>query len=82
MRELLGVEPGSVTPFAIMNDAAGKVTVVLDAAMLNHDALNYHPLANTMTTTISRAGLAKFLRATGHEPRVEAVSATTIALPL
>src|SRR5438105_4452165 len=44
MRELLGVEPGSVTPFAAVNDVDGKVAVVLDAAMLTHEVLNYHPL--------------------------------------
>jgi Ala-tRNA(Pro) deacylase len=81
MRELLGVEPGSVTPFAVMNDGDGKVTVVLDAAMLDREVLNYHPLVNTMTTSISRAGLSKFLNASGHEPRVEAISGTAIALP-
>jgi Ala-tRNA(Pro) deacylase len=74
LRQLLGVEPGSVTPFAVMNDTAGKVAVVLDAAMLDHEVLNYHPLVNTMTTSISRAGLLKFLKASGHEPRVEQVS--------
>jgi Ala-tRNA(Pro) deacylase len=74
MGELLGVEPGSVTPFAVMNDAAGRVTVVLDAAMLAHDVLNFHPLRNTATTTIARDGLVKFLEATGHRPRIEAVS--------
>jgi Ala-tRNA(Pro) deacylase len=74
MRELLGVEPGSVTPFAAINDIAGRVRVVLDAAMLAHEVLNFHPLVNTMTTSISRAGLLKFLAATGHEPRVERVS--------
>jgi Ala-tRNA(Pro) deacylase len=77
MRELLGVEPGSVTPFAVMNDKACRVTVVLDAAMMAHDVLNFHPLANTGTTTISREGLLKFLEATGHRPRIEAVSAPT-----
>jgi Ala-tRNA(Pro) deacylase len=74
MREHLGVEPGSVTPFAAMNDTAGRVTVVLDRAMLAHEVLNFHPLVNTMTTSIPRAGLLKFLAATGHEPRVESVS--------
>ena len=74
MRELLGVEPGSVTPFAVINDTAGHVTVVLDAAMMAHDMLNFHPLVNTATTTISRDGLVKFLEATGHKPRIEAVS--------
>jgi Ala-tRNA(Pro) deacylase len=75
MRELLGVEPGSVTPFAVINDKAGKVTVVLDAAMMTHEVLNFHPLQNTGTTTISRDGLVKFLEATGHPPRIEVVSA-------
>jgi Ala-tRNA(Pro) deacylase len=74
MGELLGVVPGSVTPFAAINDTTGQVTVVLDRAMLDHDVLNLHPLVNTMTTSISRDGLVKFLVATGHEPRVEAVS--------
>jgi Ala-tRNA(Pro) deacylase len=74
MNALLGVVPGSVTPFAAINDTTRQVTVILDRAMLDHDVLNFHPLVNTMTTSISRAGLLKFLAATGHEPRVEAVS--------
>jgi len=74
LRELLGVEPGSVTPFAVINDKAVRVTVVLDAAMMAHEVLNFHPLVNTGTTTISREGLLKFLEATGHRPRIEAVS--------
>jgi Ala-tRNA(Pro) deacylase len=75
LRATLGVEPGSVTPFAAINDKAGLVTVVLDAAMMGNDALNFHPLTNTGTTTISRAGLVKFLESTGHRPRIDAVSA-------
>jgi Ala-tRNA(Pro) deacylase len=75
MRELLGVEPGSVTPFAVINDTGHRVTVVLDAAMMAHAVLNFHPLQNTGTTTISREGLVQFLEATGHSPRIEAVSA-------
>ena len=74
MREILGVEPGSVTPFAAMNDKASRVTVVLDAAMMANAVLNFHPLQNTGTTTISRDGLVRFLEATGHTPRIEAVS--------
>jgi Ala-tRNA(Pro) deacylase len=72
--ELLGVEPGSVTPFAAMNDKDLRVTVVLDAAMMAHAVLNFHPLRNTGTTTISREGLVEFLKATGHTPRIEPVS--------
>ena len=74
MRELLGVEPGSVTPFSVVNDTGRRVTVVLDAAMMANEALNFHPLVNTGTTTISREGLIKFLEATGHLPRIELVS--------
>jgi Ala-tRNA(Pro) deacylase len=74
MRELLGVEPGSVTPFAAINDTSGRVTVVLDAAMMAHEVLHFHPLVNTATTTISRDGLVKFLEATGHRPRIVSVS--------
>jgi Ala-tRNA(Pro) deacylase len=51
------------------------VNIVLDRAMLEHASLNYHPLVNTMTTTISREGLLRFLEATGHTPRMEPVSA-------
>jgi len=75
LRETLGVEPGSVTPFAAINDTAGRVTVILDAAMMANETLNFHPLANTGTTTISRHGLLKFLEATGHPPRIAPVSA-------
>jgi Ala-tRNA(Pro) deacylase len=75
LRETLGVEPGSVTPFAAINDKDRRITVVLDAGMMAHEVLNFHPLANTGTTTISRRGLVKFLEATGHPPRIEPVSA-------
>ena len=77
MRELLGVEPGSVTPFAVMNDKGAAVTVVLDAAMMAYPVLNFHPLVNTGTTTISREDLVKFLEASGHKPRIVAISAAT-----
>jgi Ala-tRNA(Pro) deacylase len=66
----LGVTPGSVTPFALMNDGEGRVRVVLDAEMLEVDPLNYHPLVNTATTAVSPGDLLKFIAATGHEPRI------------
>jgi Ala-tRNA(Pro) deacylase len=74
MRELLGVEPGSVTPFSVINDPACRVTVVLDAAMMAHEVLHFHPLVNTGSTTILRQDLVKFLEATGHRPRIEVLS--------
>jgi Ala-tRNA(Pro) deacylase len=75
MRDVLGVLPGSVTPFAAINDKEGLVSVVLDASLMRYEALNFHPLVNTATTTISRDGLLKFLAATGHAPRIEPLSA-------
>ncbi len=74
LREVLGVEPGAVTPFGTINDTHGRVSVVLDAAMMEHETLNYHPLVNTMTTSIARDDLVKFLETTGHVPRIEHVS--------
>ncbi len=81
LREVWGVEPGAVTPFGAINDREGRVTVVLDAAMMTHDTLNYHPLVNTMTTSILRDDLVKFLQSTGHEPRIERVSAPAADAP-
>lgn len=74
LREVLGVEPGSVTPFALINDTAHRVTPVLDAAMMQHDLLNYHPLVNTMTTAIARDDLLRFIESTGHTPLIRAVA--------
>lgn len=70
LRETLGVEPGSVTPFAVLNDRAGCVAVVLDESLMRDERVNFHPLVNTMTTTLGRDDLVAFLRATGHEPRI------------
>jgi Ala-tRNA(Pro) deacylase len=73
LRALLGVEPGSVTPFAVANDAERRVSVVLDAALMAHERVNFHPLVNTMTTGLHRDDLLHFLADTGHEPRVLAL---------
>lgn len=70
LRAALGVEPGSVTPFAAVNDREGRVSVVLDASLMAFDRVNFHPLVNSMTTTIARADLVRFLEATGHAPRI------------
>jgi Ala-tRNA(Pro) deacylase len=73
MRMTLGVEPGSVTPFALVNGTAAHVNVVLDEAMLRFDPLNYHPLVNTATTAIAPDDLVRFIRGCGHEPRILAL---------
>ncbi len=67
---LLGVRPGSVTPFALINDTAHRVIPVLDRDMLSWDPLNYHPLANDRTTAIAADDLLRFIAACGHQPRV------------
>jgi Ala-tRNA(Pro) deacylase len=66
----LGIEPGSVTPFALINDVENQVTAVLDVEMLREDPLNFHPMRNDRTTAISAASLLKFIHATGHEPLI------------
>ncbi len=74
LREVWGVIPGAVTPFGAINDHEARVSVVLDAALMAHETVNFHPLVNTMTTSIGRDDLVRFLESTGHLPRIEAVS--------
>ncbi len=74
LMEILGVQPGSVTPFALINDKEKRVNVILDAEMMKQDTLNYHPLSNDATTAIDRTNLLKFVMACGHTPRIVAVS--------
>ena len=64
----LGVAPGSVTAFALLNDPERRVTFVADAALLEADPVNFHPLGNDATTAVSREGFRRFLRALGREP--------------
>lgn len=74
LRDALGVEPGSVTPFGAINDREGRVSVILDETLATHNLINCHPLENTRTTQIATADLLRFLKETGHEPRILAVS--------
>jgi len=70
LMETLGIAPGSVTPFALINDDKTVVNVILEQKMMHHDLLNYHPLINDATTTISSSDLVKFIRSCGHEPQI------------
>jgi Ala-tRNA(Pro) deacylase len=70
LAEVLAVEPGSVTPFALVNDLDHRVNVILDAEMMTYDPLNYHPLINTATTAIAPADLLAFIAECGHQARV------------
>ncbi len=69
LREVLGVEPGSVTPFALINDTTHQVNVVLDDTMMQKHVVSYHPLVNTATVTLTPDDLLKFIASCGHEPR-------------
>jgi Ala-tRNA(Pro) deacylase len=66
---VLGITPGSVNAFAVMNDRDGKVTVILDDTLRTATHINCHPMTNTATTSIARDDLLKFMHATGHEVR-------------
>lgn len=69
LMDALGVTPGSVTAFAIINDQKRRVRVILDQELAAHDSVNCHPLENTATTNIAMADLLRFIRASGHEPK-------------
>lgn len=70
LRQYLGVEPGSVTPLAAINDEAGEVEVVLDRELAEAASVCCHPLINTMTTALSGPELIRFLQTVGHPPRL------------
>jgi Ala-tRNA(Pro) deacylase len=67
---MLGVTPGSVTPFALINDREARVRVVVDEALLGFGEINCHPLENTATTRLATADVLRFIRACGHEPLI------------
>ena len=66
MEEMLGVTPGAVTAFGIINDRQGALTFAIDQRLLEHEKINCHPLVNTATTAISREDFRRFVEATGH----------------
>lgn len=72
---LLGVAPGSVTVFGLINDTENRVKVVLDQALMEKDVINAHPLTNEATTSIAAGDLRRFIEATGHEAATLKVSA-------
>ncbi len=66
LMQYLGVEPGSVTPFALVNDAGRQITFALDRRLTEMPPLHFHPLTNRATTAISPADFSKFLSARGN----------------
>ena len=70
MEQTLGVTPGSVTAFGLINDVERRLTFVLDRRLAQAERVNFHPLTNTATTGVSREGFAAFLAALGVTPIV------------
>ena len=70
LRTHLGIEPGAVTPFALINDAVCQVRVVLDAAMMAAEFANFHPLSNDATTSIRPRDLSRFITDCGHHAAI------------
>lgn len=73
MRRLIGIEPGSVTPLAMINAAPGSVTVVLEKGLAAAGRINVHPLRNTGTFGLAGADVLRLLRHWGHAPQVAAI---------
>lgn len=74
LQQILGVTPGSVTALSVINDAEGRIDVIIDEQLMAFDVINCHPLINTATTAIKTSDLLAFMRATGHEPRIMPLS--------
>lgn len=70
LMDYLGVIPGAVTAFGVLNDTSGVVKVVIDEDLMKFDIVNAHPLRNDATTSIASQDLLRFIAATGHEPLV------------
>lgn len=70
LMEFLGVIPGAVSAFSVVNDADNRVKVVFDRELMNHDEINAHPLTNEATTTIRREDLIEFMTSVGHRPAI------------
>jgi Ala-tRNA(Pro) deacylase len=79
MVETLGVTPGSVTAFGLINDTDRRVRFVLDKALAESDPVNFHPLGNDATTAVSQADFRKFLAALGVEPMIVDFETLTLA---
>ena len=75
LMDKLGVTPGSVTLFSIINDVEGEVSLIIDQRLTEHEIVNFHPLLNDATTAITRQDMIKFAKATGHEPIIMDFSA-------
>lgn len=70
LKKYLGIEPGAVSLFALINDGSNQVELIIDAPLWKHGAFQFHPLVNTSTLVVSRENLKRFLDLTGHEAKM------------
>jgi len=80
LMEILGVTPGSVTLFALINDSARQISLILDKALFESDIVNFHPLLNNATTSISHADMLKFIKNWGGIARIADFSTESISV--
>lgn len=73
LQKHLGVTPGAVSIFAVINDPLQNVELIVDEAVWAAPRVQGHPLRNTATVSIAHAALEIFLNHVGHSPRVLAV---------
>jgi len=76
LRRILGVEPGSVSLFALVNDREGLVEVLIDRPVWGSDHLRGHPLRNTSSLVVPRDDMHRFIRSTGHDVRIMDIPAS------
>ena len=81
LQEHLGVMPGSVTLFSIINDPEARVRLVLDAALFKHEYVWFHPLRNTASTRVRSEDLTRFAVATEHDPLILDLTALSEGTP-
>ena len=70
LKKYLGVAPGAVTLFALVNDRDHKVELIVDESLSKEEAFQFHPLVNTSTLVVSRENMKRFLDSTGHQAKM------------
>lgn len=68
MERLIGIQPGSVTPLAMINSEPGSIALVLDAQLAVSDPVGVHPLRNTATITLAGTDILRLAEHWGHTP--------------
>ncbi|MEP3232104.1 MAG: prolyl-tRNA synthetase associated domain-containing protein [Hyphomicrobiales bacterium] len=74
LQEKLGITPGSVNAFCIINDENDEVSILFDKTLMTYDQIACHPMTNTATTVIGREDLERFVKSTNHEVTIMALA--------